>query len=156
MLDWILVIFLILLGISLIVAEIIFVPGTTIVGILGVGLAAFGVYQGYTTFGSGAGTAILISTVVVGAVATFFSFKSGVWNRFALKTAIESRVNEEEKLDLQVEQKGVAVSALRPFGKAEFADREYEVQTIGDYVDSGTLLKIISIKGRKIFVEPIK
>lgn len=154
--EWILVLFLILLGIALVVVEIIFVPGTTIVGIFGVGLAAFGVYQGFTSFGTGIGIAILISTIVVGGVATIYSFKSGVWHKFALKSSIESRVNDEYVLDLQIEQRGVAVSALRPIGKAEFAGTEYEVQTVGEYVDAGTGLKIISIKGRKIFVEPLK
>lgn len=154
--DWILVIVLVLLGISLIVIEIIFVPGTTVVGILGIGLAAYGVYHSFISFGKGPGLMVLVSTIVVGGIVTVISFKSGVWDRFSLKKSIDSKVNDEYELNLELNQEGRAVSALRPIGKAEFSDKEYEVQTIGNYVDAGTLVKIISIKGRKIFVEPLK
>ena len=54
--DWISVILLLFVGIVLVVVEIIFVPGTTIVGIIGTALMCFGVIIGYSKFGAQIGT----------------------------------------------------------------------------------------------------
>ena len=154
--EWVIVLALILLGVILIVIEIIFIPGTTIVGIIGFAIAGFGVYLGYVNFGSNIGTVILLVSLFLCGIALVVALKSGVWKKLSLEKTNESKVNQEFKIGLQIDQKGVAVSALRPVGKAEFNDTEYEVQTIGDYIDAGTSIKIIMIKDRKIFVEPIK
>lgn len=156
MVEWLIVISLIILGISLIIIEIIFVPGTTVVGFVGFGVAGYGVFLGFVNFGTTTGVIILISAIILCIISLVISFKSGVWKKLSLHKSIDSKVNEEFKIDLQVEQRGIAVSALRPVGKAEFNDREYEVQTIGDYVSAGSPVKIISIKERKIYVEPLK
>ena len=93
--DWITVILLLIAGIVLLVVEIIFVPGTTILGIIGAGLMVFGVIIGYSKFGTQAGTLILVSALVVGGAITVISFKSGVWKRFALKNTNKSKINED-------------------------------------------------------------
>jgi len=153
MIEWLIIITLILTGIALIVAEIIFIPGTTIIGFIGFGFASFGVYLGYSYFGTNTGTIVLITSILVCVVAVGIAFKSGVWKKLSLKKINEGKVNQEFQIELQINQKGRAVSALRPVGKAEFNDKEYEVQTIGDYIDAGSSIKIIMIKNRKIFVE---
>jgi membrane-bound ClpP family serine protease len=49
---------------------------------------------------------------------------------------------------------GIALSALRPVGKAEVAGKTYEVKTQGGYVATGTKIKIIQISSNQIIVEP--
>ena len=61
--EWVTLILLLLSGIILIVIEIIFVPGTTILGIIGFALLVFGIIIGYSKFGPQTGTIILISTI---------------------------------------------------------------------------------------------
>ena len=97
--DWVTVILLLIGGIILIVVEIIFIPGTTIVGIIGVAFLVFGVIIGYSKFGSQTGTIILVTTLVTGAGVTFFSFKAGVWQRFSLKNTNKSKFNEDIKIE---------------------------------------------------------
>jgi len=77
-----------------------------------------------------------------------------VWGRFALKSTSSSKVNEGEVEELSTGQEGIALSALRPVGKAELANRTYEVKTIGSFVDAGTKIRIIKILSNQIFVEP--
>lgn len=153
--DWLSVLSLILIGIILIVVEVIFIPGTTVVGILGSLFTIVGIAVGYSTFGSPIGSYILIATLFAIGVVFFIAFKTGAWSSFALKDAMVGKVNEDYKPNLQIEQRGVALSSLRPIGKAEFDDRTYEVRTIGNYVDAGHPLKIIKLEGNNIFVEPI-
>ncbi len=154
--EWLIILTLIILSITLIVIEVIFIPGTTIVGIIGFGIGGLGVYLSFVNYGAGTGTIVLLSTVVLTGIILIIAFKSGVWKKLSLKKVSGSKVNEEFVIELKPGQNGVAISALRPVGKAEFGDKEYEVKTVGDYVDAGKKITIISISGRQILVEPIK
>lgn len=153
--EWITVILLIILGLGFVIAEIIFVPGTTLLGLLGVIFTVAGIIIGYTSFGAGTGTVILIITFIIGLSALVFGFKSGAWSKFELTSSINSKVNEAEKFGLQVGEEGIAISSMRPIGKAEFRDKVYEVSTLGNYLNSGTKVRIIQIQKNKIIVEPI-
>lgn len=155
--GWITIILLLFVGIVLLVVEIIFVPGTTVLGLIGAALMVFGIISGYSTYGPQTGTIILVLTLVVAGVSTILGFKSSVWKKFALKNTNTSKVNEDRKIEHLLGAEGVALSALRPYGKAEFYDEMYEVKTMGNYVESGTKVKILQIdKDHKIFVEQIK
>jgi membrane-bound ClpP family serine protease len=155
--DWVTLILLLLAGIILVVIEIIFVPGTTILGIIGVALVVFGVIIGYSKFGTGTGTIILISTVVVGGTITFMSFRSGLWKKFALKSISDSKFNDDIKIGHLLGAEGVTLSACRPYGKAEIYDSTYEVKTLGIYLTAGTKVKVTKVdKNNKIYVEQIK
>ncbi|MBD1399005.1 hypothetical protein H9Q13_17685 [Pontibacter sp. JH31] len=154
-LDWVTVILLIGIGLVLIVVELIFVPGVTIVGILGFILVAVGIWIGYAALGTTTGHIILAASVLIGGLALFYSFRSEAWSRFALKGAIKSRVNEENPHLLEVGEEGRTVSALRPQGTAVFKERHHEVQTTGAFLSPNTPVRIIKIVANKITVEAI-
>jgi membrane-bound ClpP family serine protease len=153
--EWITVISLILFGLFLIIAEIIFVPGTTLVGILGFIFLLLGVGLSFNYFGSETGwTTVGVSAVVSGLI-VYYSFKANIWGRFSLKSSIKSKVNEGEVDSLTVGTEGLTVSALRPIGKATLGEKMYEVKTLGEYLDSGSRVRVIKIIMNQIIVEPI-
>ncbi|MTI21786.1 hypothetical protein E1176_12210 [Fulvivirga sp. RKSG066] len=154
--DWFTVASLIALGIALIIVEVLFVPGTTVVGILGFVSAVVGVYLGFEYFGEEIGWWIFGGTTVAFAASLYFGFKGGTWDKFSLKDTSEGRVNDGYWSSLKVGDKGVALSTLRPIGKAEFNDKEYEVRSYGNYIDSTTKIEIVKIDGNRIYVEPLK
>lgn len=155
MIEWITVISLILFGIFLIVAEVIFVPGTTIVGLVGFVFLVIGIGVSFNYFGSETGWITVGITSVASGLIFYYSFKSNIWSRFSLKTSIDSKVNEGELKSLTVGAEGHTVSALRPVGKAELGDKQYEVKTQGEYLDSGSKIRVIKILSNQIIVEPI-
>lgn len=155
LLDWITVVLLIGIGLLLIIVELIFVPGTTVVGILGFILAAIGIWIGYAALGTTTGHVILAITVLAGATAFVYSFRSDTWSQYALKDQNRGHVNEDSPHLLEVGQVGKAISALRPQGTALFADRHHEVQTQGEHVAPNTDIRIIRIQQNKITVEAI-
>jgi membrane-bound ClpP family serine protease len=155
MVEWLAVILLIFFGLGFIIAEIIFVPGTTLLGLFGLIFTIIGVIISYISFGAGIGTIVLIVAGTIGVGALVYSLKSGVWEKFALKGSIDSKVNEGDKEDLQVGEEGITVSSLRPMGKGEFKDRIYEVTTLGNFLTADTKIRIVSLKNNKIIVEPI-
>lgn len=155
MLDWITVILLIGIGLVLIIIELIFVPGTTIVGILGFILAAVGIWFGYNVLGTTVGHIVLGSSVLVAGIALFYSFKNDSWSRFALNNQNKGHVNEEFPHTLAIGETGVAVSALRPQGTVIFNNRRHEVQTNGEFIVPNTTVRIIKLKHNKITVEAV-
>lgn len=154
--EWITIATLIAFGLALVVVEIVFIPGTTIVGIIGFSSILIGVGICFRTYGAEAGWITLGGTSVVSGLIVYVSFTSSIWKRFSHKTSINSKVNEGEMEFFKVGMEGVAISALRPFGKAELSSKTAEVKTSGEYVESNTKIKIIRIASNQIIVEPIK
>jgi len=115
-----------------------------------------GISWSFSEFGSPVGWSVTAITALVSAGVVVYTFKIGAWKRFALKQAIDSKVNEDRPIELTVGDRGQARSALRPIGKADFAGSEFEVRSLGELIKTGTKIKIIKLEGRKIFVEPIK
>jgi membrane-bound ClpP family serine protease len=154
--DWMIVAALIFFGIVLVIAEIIFVPGTTIVGVIGAIFMVAGVVSSFSYFGSQGGWITLGGTAFGSAIIVYYAFKANVWGKFSLKTANSGKVNEGELEGVIVGQEGLAISALRPSGKAEIENKTYEVKTLGAFVDAGSKLKIIKVNSNQIIVEPIQ
>lgn len=152
---WMLILALVLVGLILIIVEVIFVPGTTLVGILGVVFLGAAVMSTYRNYGSEVGFYVLLGTASVTAVALFFSFRSQAWSRFANKSAIDSKVNEGMTASLTLGEEGKAVSSLKPMGTVQFKSGSFEVKTLGDYVDVGTKVKIVHLQSNQIIVKPI-
>jgi membrane-bound ClpP family serine protease len=155
MIEWSTVISLLVFGLILVVAEIVFVPGTTLVGVIGFCFLIVGVGLSFRYFGGEAGWITLGITSVACGGLLYFSFTTDAWKRFSLKSASNSKVNEGELDHLQVGMEGKTVSALRPMGKAELNNQTVEVKTNGDYLDSGSRVRIIKILMNQIIVEPI-
>jgi membrane-bound ClpP family serine protease len=153
---WIIVISLLLIGLTLIIVELVFIPGTTVVGLLGLIFAIVGIVISYSHFGNDIGFYILLATMATTLLALFYSFRSGAWSKFSLKSSIKSKVNEGIMDALQIGDEGVTVSALRPMGKAEFDSKTFEVKTSGNYIERGEKVKITQIELHQIVVEPIK
>ena len=155
LLDWIIIALLIAIGITLIVVEVIFVPGTTIVGIMGFACAALGVYFTYVNYGAASGHTVLVSVLAVSVLSIVISLRTGMWQKFSHKQAHHAKVNAGLTQTLQAGDEGTTVAVLRPMGKASFEDKEYEVTTLGSYLEAGQAIKIIQIDHHKIIVEPI-
>jgi len=154
--EWLIVSALILFGILLVIAEIIFIPGTTVVGIIGAVFMIIGVVTSFNYFGQQGGWMILGGTGVLSGFILYYSFKANVWGRFSLKTASSSKVNEGEMEGVEAGQEGITISSLRPSGKAEINERTFEVKTLGEVVQSGTRVRIIKVLANQIIVEPIQ
>ena len=154
--EWLIVASLLLLGILLVIVEIIFIPGTTIVGIVGAIFMIAGVVSSFTYFGQQGGWITLGATGLGSAIIAYYAFKTNVWGKFSLKTTSVGKVNEGELIGLEVGQEGITISSLRPSGKAEIKEKTYEVKTLGTFVDSGSKVKIIKINSNQIIVEPIQ
>ena len=155
MLMWIIIIALLLIGLALIIVELVFIPGTTLVGFLGLIFAISRVVVSYKHFGNEVGFYILMGMSIITLVSLFYSFRSGAWSKFSLKSSIDSKVNEGLHASINVGDEGKSVSTLRPIGKAEFNNQTFEVKTLGEYVEHGKRIKITQIQSNQIIVEAL-
>lgn len=154
--DWLPIAAFILIGLVLIIVEIIFVPGTTVVGIAGFLSMGYGIYQSYSLYGNSVGTLTLVASLLVSGLLIYMSFRNRSWERFSLKSEMTSKVNESFDLELQPGDKGRSVSSLKPIGKALFHDEEVEVRSNGGFVEENQEIEVLRVEGKNIFVQPVK
>jgi membrane-bound ClpP family serine protease len=155
MIIWIAIISLIIIGLALLVIELFFIPGTTIVGIIGLLCVIFSLVLIFNNFGDTAGWVATGGTAILSASVFLYAFKSGAWSKFALKGRIDSKVNQDKPIQLKVGDEGIARSTLRPIGKGEFENELLEVRSLGELVPTDSKIRVIKVNKREIFVEPI-
>lgn len=150
--TWFILTSLLAIGLILVVAEIIFVPGTTLVGIIGLIATIGGIYYAFISFDPQIAWVILGLTLLLNFSVLFYGFRSGVWNRFALKESITSRAFDDRLLGLEIGMEGKAVSDLKPIGKAEFLERIYEVKSNSGLISVGSKVIITKLENNTIIV----
>lgn len=139
-------------GLILIVIEVIFVPGTTFVGIAGFVFAGYGIYLSFDHFGTNGGFTTLGISFILGVGVLVYSFKYRAWEKFAAKGVMAGAVNDEKDLALKVGDEGMTISSLKPIGKASFNDEELEVRSLGEFIEEKQPIKIIEIDNKKVVV----
>jgi membrane-bound ClpP family serine protease len=140
-------------GLILLLVEILFIPGTTIVGLLGFLVGLAGVAYAFLTFDET--IALWITGVAIAAnfAAVWYGFSSGVWKKFSLKSSIKGGAFDGRTASLAVGMIGTSISDIKPFGKASFKDEIYEVKSDSGFIEVGNTLEIIKLEPNKIIVK---
>ena len=141
------------IGLILLLVEVLFIPGTTVVGILGFLVSLAGVAYAFITFGNNTALWITAIAAVLNLIAVWYGFSSGVWNKFSLKTAITGGAFDGRTGGLSFGMKGKAISDLKPYGKISVGDQIFEVKSEEGFIEVGKEVEIIKIENNKISVK---
>lgn len=152
--SWTVIVALIVIGLLFLILEILVVPGSTIVGVVGFILMAIGIWQTYMVYGSTTGHYVLGGSVILTLGALALSLRSKTWKRAMLHTEVLGKTNVYDADKVKVGDTGKAVSRLVPMGKAFINDDYYEVRTSGEFIDQETEVVVTKIEHNKIFVKP--
>lgn len=152
--SWVVIASLITIGLIFLILEILVVPGTTVVGIVGFILMGIGLWQTYIVYGTPIGHYVLGGSVLLTLGALGLSLRSKTWNRAMLHTEIDSKANVYDLAKINVGDSGKTVSRLVPMGKAMINNEFYEVRSSGEFVDQETEIIVTKIEFNKIFVKP--
>lgn len=144
---------LLLIGLILLLAEVLFVPGTTVVGIFGLAVSLAGVIYAFLSFDPQVAWWVTGVAVILNLAAIVYGFSSGIWNRFSLKSAMKGGAFDGRTDALQVGMLGKTLSDLKPIGKASFDDLVYEVKSESGFIPVETEVTIIKIENNKIIVK---
>jgi len=148
------IVILIIVGVVLVTLEILIIPGG-VVGLIGAGFIAGAIYLTFRNYGEGPGFVVLSLSIVGLGAAIVYGFKTNLWDKVSLNTAITGKVFDDQEPGVTVGAEGLALSALRPIGKGEFDGKTYEIRSLGEYIDAGQKVRVIMVKDAKIFVESI-
>ena len=72
---------------------------------------------------------------------------------YLASTLANARVTLTESPALQIGRTGIALTLLRPSGKAKIDGEVYDVVSQGEYLPKGTSIKVLQIKGTRIVVQ---
>lgn len=145
----------IVLGIVLILIEIFLTPGF-IVGTVGALLIVVGIAFVYRDYGSGSGNIALITSLVILGIVVTMAFRGGAWNRFTITDEINSKANNIHELNVNIGDRGFALSALRPAGSAMINEKRVEVHTEGEFLLTNDQIEVIKRVQNKIIVKKIE
>lgn len=144
---------LLIIGLILLLVEILFIPGTTVVGFFGLVVSLAGVVYAFASFDSQTALWITAIAVILNLVAVWYGFSSGVWKRFSLKSSMQGGAFDGRTDGVSVGMNGKAVSDIKPFGKAAFGELVLEVKSEEGFIEVGKEVSIIKIENNKILVK---
>lgn len=150
-----LVISLVLLGVFFLVVELIFLPGITFGTVLSVVSYVAAIYLGFDRLGVVGGFVTLVVVVALSLVATVLSLRAKTWQRLALNDKIESQSGVKPDVQVQIGDKGIALSRLSPMGKVKIAGREYEAKSDGTYIDQRSEVEVVGFENFAVLVKKI-
>lgn len=153
---WTVISVLILIGLLMMIMEVLVIPGSGFAGLIGLVLMAAGVWLAYSKEGIMAGHITLASTLAINLLGLIIILRSKTWKKASLKAVNTGRVNQIDKKNLKIGEKGVTISTCAPMGKAKFKTAYYEVSTLSDFIDQEENVEIIRISGNKIFIKKIE
>jgi membrane-bound ClpP family serine protease len=146
----------IFLGLALIAAEVYFIPGLNLAGIAGFLAILFGLGYMFAESGFTGGIMALILTGVIAGGMFYLMWQSGAWDRFVLATNLredaDTTLRESENRAKFLGRIGRAVTPLRPTGVAEIDGERVEVMTEGEFIASGSTIRIVAMDRRRYFV----
>lgn len=146
---------LILVGLSLVAIEVAVLPGTNVVGVLGVLGAAVGVVVAFVQYGAVGGVGALVGTAVVGGGLAYLLVESGAWDRFVLTDSLVTpspTAEDAASRTHDIGARGEALTPLRPEGVVSLGGERREARTEGPFVAAGSRVRVVAIDRRGLVV----
>ncbi|NVJ85699.1 MAG: NfeD family protein [Algoriphagus sp.] len=141
------------IGLVLLLAEVMFIPGTTVVGVFGLAISLAGIAYAFFTFSSELAWWITSGAVVLNLAAIIYGFRSGVWEKFSLKSSLKGGTYDDRVAGLQVGMMGKAISDIKPYGKAMFEGGIYEVKSESGFIQVDSEVTIMRIENNRVLVK---
>lgn len=146
-----LVITLIILGLLLLFAEILIIPGVGVAGILGLLSMCGSCVYAFMEMGKDAGFIVTAVNVVMIVLLTIWVLRAKTWQRLALNTNIDTKAVVPE-VNVVPGAKGVSITRLAPMGMARFGDMRLEVTAREGIIDPGVEVEVVEVDGIKVYV----
>lgn len=151
-----LIIALVLLGVLLLIAELVLLPGLSIAGICALGSYFGASYLAFTRFGTTVGIVVIISIIILSVVATVVSLKSRTWHKFALNDEIKgtSQIKPETE-GVKKGDVGVTVTRLAPMGKVRIGAHIFEAKSYDVFVDQSVDVEVVDFDNFNVIVRKL-
>lgn len=148
-----LIISLIIIGLLLLFAEILLIPGVGIAGILGLVSLGGSCFYAFNQMGGTVGAIVTAVNVALVVGLSIYVLRAKTWKRLSLDTNIDSKAVADT--GLAVGDRGVTVSRLAPMGSVRFDTELVEVKALEGFVDPEVEVEIVLMEDGKIYVKPV-
>ena len=151
-----LIITLIIIGVVLILAELLLIPGIGVVGILGL-LSLIGAnFIAFFYHSQTVGVIVLILSIVICTLAVSYALRAKTWKRLSLNDEIEAKaIPLPQEQGIHIGMRGKTLGRLIPAGKARFGAIDTEVYALKGVIDPATEIEVVQIEDLRIFVVPV-
>ena len=147
------IITLILVGLVLIFAEILLVPGVGIAGVLGLLSMGGSCFYAFMEVGQTTGIIVTVINAVLIVALTVWVLRAKTWRKMALKTNIDSKAVSSESSVLALGDRGRTLTRLAPMGSARFKDFVVEVKALEGMLDPDVDVEVVLIEDGRIYVK---
>lgn len=147
-----LIISLVIVGLILILAEILLIPGVGIAGVLGVLSMGGSCFYAFHEFGNLTGGVVTGINAILLVVLLVYVLRAKTWKRMTLETNIDAKAVADESAVVAVGDKGRTLTRLAPMGSVRFGDNVAEVKAIEGMIDPGTDVEVVMIEDSRIVV----
>lgn len=148
------IIVLILVGLVLIFAEILLIPGVGVAGVLGLLSMGGSCFYAFNQMGNVTGAIVTAINALLIVALTAWVLRARTWKRFTLNTNIDSKATGSIKDSISIGDKGLTLTRLAPMGSARLAEEVYEVKALEGMIDPGVEVEVVLIEDNKIYVKP--
>ena len=139
------------LAIGLILLEIFLLPGITLAGVGGLLFAAGGLIFAYS-IGATVGHLTLIISLLLFVAIFVWLLRSQSFNRVALHTDIDSRLESSRDLGIKPGDEGVTLSRLAPIGKANIQGKIVEAKAQDELIDESQAIVVVRVDSYDVVV----
>ena len=151
-----LVVLLLVVGRVLLAIEVFVIPGVGLVGLLGGAAVVGAVAVAWATLGAAHGL-LALGAGACAAGLLFWAFaRTRAGQKMVLLETQRSGRGPDARLAALAGKEGRALTPLRPAGTVEIDERAVDVVTDGLYVEAGTPVRVSSVEGNRVVVEPRK
>lgn len=147
------IITLILVGLVLMLAEILLIPGVGVAGVLGLLSLGGSCFYAFYEYGNVVGGIVTAVNVVLVVALLVWILRAKTWRRMSLETKIDSKAVESSVLT--VGDRGRTLTRLAPMGSARFGDYVIEVKAVEGLLDPNIDVEVVLIEDNKIYVRPV-
>lgn len=152
-----LIVVLIVVGVLLLVAELVLLPGISVAGIGAFAALVAAAVCGFVRFGILGGSLVVAAIVILCAAAVVVSLRANTWQRLSLKSTIDSASTPTpQQNDIRIGQQGETLTRLAPMGKVRIGDHTLEAKAMDAYLDPRTRIEVIGYDNTAVVVRGLR
>jgi membrane-bound ClpP family serine protease len=149
------IITLILVGLVLILAEILLIPGVGVAGVLGILSIGGSCFCAFHQYGNMTGAIVTAVNALLLLALIIWVLRAKTWKRMTLETSIDSKAVSSDTAVLAVGDRGRTLTRLAPMGSAGFGNYVVEVKALEGMLEPNIGVEVVLIEDNKIYVKPL-
>jgi membrane-bound serine protease (ClpP class) len=151
--PFVLIVALLVCGMVLLVVEVAIIPGFGVAGLGAIAMIVGGTVLAWVRYGATWG----MGSLLIAAGATYTVLVVAPRTRAGKQLILADAVGKGGARDAALVGKvGRTITALRPAGVADVDGRRVDVVAEGVFVDAGREVRIVSVEGARVVVEPVE